>query len=210
MSRRLSGIQVGDWVDAGARHCPSLTAFVDGDARERSFDETQRRVHQLAHALVERGVQPNDRLAILAIDSAEFIETFFAAAKIGATVVPLNYRLQQSEIELVSSRCDPTHIFVSERYEQTAHDVVTQLSEPCAVISYDGTEAEPFEDLIGDGREPFRRRQIGDDTGTSTRCPTSLRPRRSRAGRRRSDRPESPRLTSTPSSSTTASRLPPC
>ncbi|MFQ5578651.1 MAG: long-chain fatty acid--CoA ligase, partial [Anaerolineae bacterium] len=44
------------------------------------------------------GVKPGDRVGLLMMNSPEFLECFFGLAKIGAIVVPLNWRLAPPEI----------------------------------------------------------------------------------------------------------------
>lgn len=66
------------------------------------------RVDRLAAALLQRGVEPGDRIAILSHNRAEYVELQLAAAGIGAIVACLNWRLAAPElkhcIELVSPR----------------------------------------------------------------------------------------------------------
>ena len=63
-----------------------------------------RRVGGLARAFEARGVGRGDRVAILAWNGLEFLEATFAAAGLGAVLVPLNVRLARREIEDVLRR----------------------------------------------------------------------------------------------------------
>lgn len=54
---------------------------------------------RFATALLERGIQKGDRMAILALNQPEWLIAYFAAAKIGAAVVALNVRYRDSELE---------------------------------------------------------------------------------------------------------------
>ena len=47
------------------------------------------------------GVQPGDRVAALLKNGIEFVETYFALAKIGAVMVPVNWRLVGPEIAYI-------------------------------------------------------------------------------------------------------------
>jgi acyl-CoA synthetase (AMP-forming)/AMP-acid ligase II len=51
--------------------------------------------------LVSKGVVKGDRVAIMMMNSAEFFEAYFAIAKIGGVVVPLNWRLVGDELEFI-------------------------------------------------------------------------------------------------------------
>ena len=84
--------------------CPSREAFVEYERGRRfTFSELNRRSNRVANALLERGVQPGDRVATLLKNSIEFVETYFAIAKIGAVMVPVNWRLVAAEISYILS-----------------------------------------------------------------------------------------------------------
>ena len=66
------------------------------------------RVDRLAAVLLQRGVKPGDRIAILSHNRAEYVELMLAAAGVGAIAACLNWRLAPPElkhcIELVSPK----------------------------------------------------------------------------------------------------------
>ena len=77
-------------------------AFIEFERGRRfSFEQLNQRCNRIANALVERGVKPGDRVATLVKNGIEFIETYFAVAKIGAILVPVNWRLVANEISYI-------------------------------------------------------------------------------------------------------------
>ena len=67
-------------------------AYVDSQSGLRlTFDELNKRSNQVANSLITRGVKPGDRVALALMNSAEFLEAYFAIAKIGGVVVPVSY-----------------------------------------------------------------------------------------------------------------------
>ena len=77
-------------------------AFVEFERGRRfSFKQLNQRCNRIANALVERGVKPGDRVATLLKNGIEFIESYFAVAKIGAVLVPVNWRLVANEISYI-------------------------------------------------------------------------------------------------------------
>lgn len=81
---------------------PEREAYVDGKSGLRlTFEELNQRCNRLANALLASGVTPGDRVALALMNSAEFLEAYFAVAKIGAIVVPLNWRLVADELEFI-------------------------------------------------------------------------------------------------------------
>lgn len=95
-------INIGQIVARRAKRTPHRESVVEADSGRRfTYAQTNARVNVLAHGLVAQGVKKGDRVAILLMNGAEFLETFFAVAKIGATLVPLNWRLTPDELEFI-------------------------------------------------------------------------------------------------------------
>ncbi|MER7182324.1 long-chain fatty acid--CoA ligase [Streptomyces hyaluromycini] len=88
---------IGSWVTRRAFFAGDRIALVDGD-RRITYSELDWRTGQLADALRELGVRRGDRVAALMTNSAAFLETLFAAAKLGAVFVPINFRLAPPEV----------------------------------------------------------------------------------------------------------------
>lgn len=93
---------LGLFLSKRATLSPGREAYVDANGTLRlSFSELNGRCNQLANALLDAGVAKGERIAFLLMNSAEFMEAYFAAAKIGAVVVPLNWRLVPDELEFI-------------------------------------------------------------------------------------------------------------
>ena len=81
---------------------PDREAYVDSHADVRlTYRDLNARSNRLANAFRDAGVAPGERVGLLVMNSAEFMESFFALAKIGAVVVPLNWRLVADELEFI-------------------------------------------------------------------------------------------------------------
>jgi len=81
-------------------------AVVEGGTR-LSYAALGARVDALAAGLRERGVRPQERLAILAPNGIPYLEAYFAAAGLGAVLVPLHRRLAPRELAAVLLDCEP-------------------------------------------------------------------------------------------------------
>src|SRR5215472_3947111 len=77
------------FLDAPASRHPHKTAIV-GEPRAVSYAELAKLANRVGNALLELGISGGDRVLIVLPDSAEFIASFFGAAKIGAVAVPVN------------------------------------------------------------------------------------------------------------------------
>ena len=91
---------VTDFLRRATKLYADSEAVVDGDQRF-SWREFGERVNQQANALLAMGVGKGDRVAIIAPNSHQFLETFYATASIGAIIVPVNYRLIPSDFEYI-------------------------------------------------------------------------------------------------------------
>jgi acyl-CoA synthetase (AMP-forming)/AMP-acid ligase II len=94
---------------------PDRTALVSGTKRV-TFAEMADRVNRLANWLQEHGAGPDSPVGVMAVNSSEYVETYYAAAKIGATFVPLNYRAKHEELTYMINTSDVQTLFVGERY----------------------------------------------------------------------------------------------
>lgn len=80
-----------------------------------TYDDTVNEVNRLARGLLEIGVKKGDRVAALLANTPQMIFTYFATAKIGAVIVPLNpaHRALEIERQLRISNCS-TILFIDE------------------------------------------------------------------------------------------------
>ncbi len=93
---------VGLFLTKRAMLSPDLEGFVDADTNRRfTFREWNQRANRTAHFLQDLGVRKGDRVALLQMNSIEYMESFFAVAKIGAICVPLNWRLTPDELAFI-------------------------------------------------------------------------------------------------------------
>ena len=98
-----------------------------------TYAELDRRVNRAAHALISLGLRPGERLAILSDNSARYLETYLAAAKLGVSVTPLNIRLGDPELDHIVNDSQAVAIAVGDGYEKaeaTGKADRSQGSEP--------------------------------------------------------------------------------
>ena len=93
---------IGLFLAKRAHLSPALEGVVDpASGRRFGYAALNARANRTAHALARLGVRPGDRVALLAFNCPEFFESFFAIAKIGGVVVPLNVRLAADELAYI-------------------------------------------------------------------------------------------------------------
>ena len=113
---RAASWTVGDVIGAQARRVPDRIAVDDG-RRSLSYRELDERACRLANCLRGLGVGHGSRIAILSENRAEYIEATLAAARIGAIVCALNWRLARPELAHCVDLVEPEAVLVSPRFE---------------------------------------------------------------------------------------------
>ncbi len=79
-----------------ARHWPNLTAAIDGE-RRLSFTELDAKASGVAGALIARGLQVGERVAVIQYNSLEFVIAVIAIARAGGVLCPMLGALTERE-----------------------------------------------------------------------------------------------------------------
>ena len=115
---------IGQWLTKRAFMNPGREAYVDGNLDVRlTFAELNARSNRIANAFVAAGIQKGERVALLLMNSAEFVEAFFALGKVGAVVVPLNWRLVPDELEFILKDSGAKRLIFGEEFMEAVTDL---------------------------------------------------------------------------------------
>jgi acyl-CoA synthetase (AMP-forming)/AMP-acid ligase II len=107
---------IGAILSKRAHMNPDNEALFDVSANKRfTYRELNDRTNQVVNALSPL-MKKGDRIALLMMNSHEFITAFFAIAKLGGVVVPLNWRLVPDELEFILKDSGSTVLFYSEEF----------------------------------------------------------------------------------------------
>jgi len=109
-----------------AQFQPDRTAIVCG-TRRVSFAELDTRADRLACVLRDAGVVPDDKVAIMCVNSPEYLETFFAAQKLGAVPVNVNYRYVGAELAYLLDNSDTVALIFHDDFARTVTDALAAL-----------------------------------------------------------------------------------
>ncbi|MHC1561248.1 class I adenylate-forming enzyme family protein [Actinomycetospora sp. C-140] len=112
---------VGDIVRHHARSRPGAVALVV-EGREYTYRGVQDLVERTAGALAARGIGHGDRVAVLAKNSLEYVQLYFATASLGAILVPLNFWHRGPEHAYTIGDAEPALWFVEAGYDEVAQE----------------------------------------------------------------------------------------
>jgi fatty-acyl-CoA synthase len=89
-------MNIAQWVTGWASRTPDKTA-VYFQGRNISYADFDSDIRATASALHRLGIKKTDRVALLEYNTPEYLTVIFACARLGATAVPLNWRLTTRE-----------------------------------------------------------------------------------------------------------------
>ena len=96
--------------------------------RRISWGELEKRVNALAQGLTDMGVRAGEVVAILLYNCPEYIELSFAVNQIGATWLPLNYRLAGPEFQFILNDSEAKVLVTEREFAPTIQKIRKQLS----------------------------------------------------------------------------------
>ncbi len=111
-------MNIGDWIRKWNDLSPLKVAVID-NGHEFTYRELNRRCNKLANFLLQRGISKGERVGVLLYNRHEYLEIYFALAKIGAVLVPLNWRMAPLEIAYILQDCGATYLFFGEEFLDT-------------------------------------------------------------------------------------------
>jgi len=144
-------VTIGELFEQTVSKYKNKEAIVDKTRGVRStFEEWNIEVNQLAHAMLASGVRKGDRVSTLLFNCFELGTAYFAAAKIGAIINPINFRLKPDEISYILMDAAPKIVI----YEKELEEQITKIHDRFPTIlfwSIDETTspyASSYQDII--------------------------------------------------------------
>ncbi|MDE5444345.1 AMP-binding protein [Bradyrhizobium sp. CSA207] len=148
--------RIGDALRWHATYTPEKVAIISSEG-EQTYARLWSRVRRLADSLTGIGVQPGDRVAVVMQNSSRYLELYQAAALLGVTVVPLNFRFVASEVEYVVNHSGASALVFDSQFipmVQSLRDELLTVGKKYIVSDGpEGVGSYSYEDLVQSGRE---------------------------------------------------------
>jgi fatty-acyl-CoA synthase len=182
---RVMGWNFGDILDAvGPQVAPEAPAFIHG-SRVINWGEAVRTTNNMARALIARGSQPGDKIAIYMRNRPEYLLALAAAWKARLTHVNVNYRYTPEEVWYIFDNSDAQTVVYASEFRDAVTEIRTRLPMVKTWIEVSETGevapfAERFDDLGDEGNGgPLDIQRSGDDqffiyTGGTTGMPKGV------------------------------------
>ena len=119
----------GDWIGRWGRSFPDKEALVDSiENRRYTYGELADEIHRTANLLrIEFGIAKGDRVACLSFNRSGYIKLFFALSRLGAILVPLNFRLAIDEFVYYLEDSSPTAMFFDREHLDRAEQLSSRV-----------------------------------------------------------------------------------
>jgi long-chain acyl-CoA synthetase len=108
------------------------------DERALTYAELERAARGVATALLERGLEPGDRVALLVPNVPEFTVAYFGILYAGCTVVPLNVLLSAPEVTYHLQDSGAKLLIAHPLFEAVARTGAGELGVPVALAAPEG------------------------------------------------------------------------
>ena len=165
----MAQFQLADLFEIVVDTVPDRLALVAGDVR-LTYAELDRRANRLAHALEERGVQPDDHVAVYSWNRAEWVEAMLACYKIRAVPINVNYRYVRRGTALPvrqrRRRRDPARAELRRSYRERRRRACPSCASPSTV-------GDEYEQALARPHPIGLRAAVG---ATTTTCCTPAAP----------------------------------
>ena len=160
-------MNTSEFLMIAAATVPERTAMVC-EGKTRTFAEMQERVNRLVNALQAMGVGQGQKVAVMALNSMEYVETYYATARLGGVFVPLNYRAKREEIVYMCNNSDAAVVFVGERYLDLLNAIRGELTTVKHFVAIDSKSGDMpyYEDLLAAHEPDEIFVEIDDDDPT--------------------------------------------
>ncbi len=156
--------------------------------RRITYADFDARTDRLALALQRRGITAGDKVAIELLNTPEHLEVFYAALKLGAVPVNVNYRYKDTELAYLLSYVDAAAVFVHDIFLAPLRQALQNVDHDLCVVvvPHDGSALDSdllhYEDFLAGGRpghDTLRHVPTGDDlifvcTGGTTGMPKAV------------------------------------
>jgi long-chain acyl-CoA synthetase len=158
---------LGQLLPEAARRYGDKTALI-ADGRNLSFNALDAQSSAFANGLVAAGIAPGDTVTLYGPNSWQWMVAYYAIAKTGAVVNPVNTLLTPEEVQYIVKDCGARAVVASQDKAGPLMDMKADTGLSQVVIWGDKAPAgtTPFDTWLKDGKSSFSPRpRAPKDTG---------------------------------------------
>ena len=154
-------MNIGSLFTRHARYRPDHPAIIFENQR-LSYRELNSNINRLANALSNLGIQKGDKFATILPNCLELYEAYWAAAKIGAVIVPMSTLLMESALRSLLNDSDTILLITNKGFAGTINAIRKDLADilPERYLITDANDEPGFQyyhslkEAAGEGEPP--------------------------------------------------------
>lgn len=158
MVNQVYDLSVWQLLDRATSIHPQKEVIYD-KTRRLSYSELRQEADWIASGLFQMGVRKGDRVAVCLPNWHEFIVLYFALARMGAVLVPLNTRYRQNEVEHILKTSGASVVFVTDEFDGVSHDKQFRIAkekvptlESIVTVRYEANDLKSYQQLLIQGK----------------------------------------------------------
>ena len=134
-------------VDTASKHPDKPAVRCEGQSI--TFHELNTRCNQLANGLKDLGLTAGDHCMVMLPNSIQVITIYYALAKMGAVIVPVNFLFKKHELEHILSDAKPKAFIGAEPYVAEIQAAMQSGFEPTIKVAVGAEDNRHFLELNG-------------------------------------------------------------
>jgi acyl-CoA synthetase (AMP-forming)/AMP-acid ligase II len=126
-----------DYLELHAKRTPNAVAIIDEDGKKTTYSEYHKQTDQIALALLELGILPNDRIAIQLPNRSEFILSLMGAVKASILPVVCHMPYSEQDLDYVISLTEAKAIIIQDNFKNRNYlEMVKKVQKRHACLKY--------------------------------------------------------------------------
>lgn len=137
---------------------PNRPAILDPGGRRLTYAELDQEASRLARGLLDLGVGKGDKVGLWMPNNPEWVVAYFAIARVGAVVVPMNTRYKTHEVEYILGNSEATTLFAVDSF--VGIDYLSMIDEirpklpnlkHVVIVGKTGKDMHAWDDVVARG-----------------------------------------------------------
>ena len=158
-------MNIATFLENSARRDPDKTA-VRHNGQEITFGQLDRACNRLANGLANQGLAPGDRCVLMMPNSISYITAYYALAKLGAAIVPVNFLYRVHELAHILKDAAPKAFIGAQPYLEEISKVLNDGGSGLLIrLALGSSDSQSFSNLemVYSQREEFSTYPTADD-----------------------------------------------
>jgi long-chain acyl-CoA synthetase len=144
--KEAGSINLAEYLAASAAKYPEKAA-VRHEGTETTFRQLDRASNRLANGLTSLGLLPGDRCMVMMPNSIHYIALYYALAKMGAAVIPVNFLFRSHELTYILKDAAPQAFIGADPYLEEISRVFAAQGSPPITLALHPPARGGFKDM---------------------------------------------------------------